>query len=105
MTHYVNKEGKYLGVFEKSVPKGSIEVENAPQDKRQLFINGDWQSLDEKITAVEEIVKLESMLTPRALREAKRTGQPVKGYDADGNVVCEDVEAEIERLERDVLGR
>lgn len=100
----MTKEGVYLGRFMEK-PKNGIEVEDRPLDKRQIFKDGKWQPLDERVVAVQRLVELEEMLTPRAKREAHRSGRPVKGYDKDGNVVIEDVEAEIDRLEIEVLGR
>lgn len=51
-----------------------------------------------------EIEKLEAMLTPRAIREAKRNNSSIKGY-WQGELYCADVEAELERLELEELGR
>lgn len=43
MTAYVDKDGKYLGVFVGAKPPdGAIAVETAPNDARQIWKDGSW---------------------------------------------------------------
>ena len=58
----MDKDGKYIGAFEGSKPKGGIEVKTAPEDARQVYSNGEWMSVPEAELAIDRLSNLDEKL-------------------------------------------
>jgi len=121
-------DGVFAGITEAQKDKtGNILLPNMATLKKPEFKDGyncrfdgkKWAQIEiivpepepiveptEKELALEEVTKLEGMMTKRAAREMKRRGDnKLIGYNEDGTVYCPDIEAEMDRLELEILGR